>query len=50
MAARVKAGWITEEDLAAMRAEAEADEDGEFDGEGAEEGEATAEAEETPAE
>ncbi|WP_422005408.1 transcription termination factor NusA [Pyruvatibacter mobilis] len=50
MAARVKAGWITEEDLAAMRAEAEADEDGEFDGEDAEEGEATAEAEETPAE
>ncbi|WP_422364404.1 transcription termination factor NusA [Pyruvatibacter mobilis] len=50
MAARVKAGWITEEDLAAMRAEAEADEDGEFDGEGAEEGEATAEAVETPAE
>ncbi|WP_422026226.1 transcription termination factor NusA [Pyruvatibacter mobilis] len=50
MAARVKAGWITEEDLAAMRAEAEADEDGEFDGEDAEEGEVTAEAEETPAE
>ncbi len=42
MAARVKAGWITEEDLEAMRAEAEAAEEGE---EGEDE-----EAEEVPAE
>ena len=46
MAARVKAGWLTEEDLQAMKAEAEAAEAGEEvePGEGAEEGEATAEA------
>ena len=42
MAARVKAGWITEEDLEAMRAEAEAAEAGEEGEEG--------EAEEVPAE
>ncbi len=41
MAARVKAGWITEEDLAAMRAEAEAAEAAEGEeGEGEEEAEA----------
>jgi N utilization substance protein A len=59
MAARVKAGWITEEDLAAMRAEAEeaegAEEDGEDAGDAEEGGDAAAEApapaeEETPAE
>ena len=46
MAARVKAGWLTEEDLLAMKAEAEAAEAGDEaePGEGAEEGEATAEA------
>jgi len=54
MAARVKAGWITEEDLAAMRAEAEeaegAGEDGEDAGDAEEGGEAAAEAAPAPAE
>lgn len=42
MAARIKAGWITEEDLAAMRAEAEAGDDAQGEGE-LEAGEAPAE-------
>ncbi|MEQ8746468.1 transcription termination factor NusA [Pyruvatibacter sp.] len=44
MAARVKAGWITEEDLAAMRADAEAAEAGDDAGDG------EVDAEEAPAE
>ncbi len=42
MAARIKAGWITEEDLAAMRAEADAGDDAQGEGE-LEAGEAPAE-------